>query len=64
MGTNINALVGGQQIDIKDMPQHSIEPESLKQSLVRALPDFGLMIGLIIIFFVGSYMSFLRYDVR
>ena len=51
MGTNINALVGGQQIDIKDMPQHSIEPESLKQSLVRALPDFGLMIGLII----GSY---------
>jgi ABC-type transport system involved in multi-copper enzyme maturation permease subunit len=64
MGTSVQALRGGAQIDISDMPQHSYEPESLNQSMVRALPDYGLMIGLIIVFFVGAYVSFLRYDVR
>lgn len=64
MGTNINTLIGGEQIKLDDMPQHSIEPEGLKTSLARALPDFSLMIVLIIVFFVGSYVSFLRYDVR
>ena len=55
---------GGAQIDISDMPQYSYEPESLSDSMVRALPDFSLMIGLIIVFFIGAYFSFLRYDVR
>ena len=65
MTTSINLQTGQQQmIKLDDMPQHSIEPESLKTSLARALPDFSLMIGLIIVFFVGAYVSFLRYDVR
>jgi ABC-type transport system involved in multi-copper enzyme maturation permease subunit len=64
MGTSITALQGRAQIDITDMPQHSIEPEKLSASLMRALPDFSLMIGLIIVFFVGAYVSFLHYDVR
>lgn len=33
-------------VDLSDMPQHSIEPESLRDSLARALPDFALMIAL------------------
>jgi hypothetical protein len=52
------------RIKIDDMPQFSIEPERLSKSLARALPDFSLMIAMIIIFFVGSYISFLHYDVR
>ena len=64
MGSSIADLQARAQIDISDMPQHAFEPESLNQSMVRALPDFGLMIGLIIVFFVGAYVSFLRYDVR
>ncbi len=64
MGRNINALIGQDQINIDDMPQHSIGPESLSSSLARALPDFGLMIAMIVVFFVGSYVSFLHYDVR
>ena len=59
----VESLLGG-TIDISDMPQLSYEQESLSQSISRALPDFGLMIGLIIVFFIGAYISFLRYDVR
>lgn len=51
-------------VDLSDMPQHVLEPESLRNSIVRALPDFALMIAMTIIFFVGGYVSFLRYDVR
>jgi ABC-type transport system involved in multi-copper enzyme maturation permease subunit len=64
MGSSVQALTGGTQIDISDMPQHSYKPEGLHQTILRALPDFGLMIGLIIVFFVGAYVSFLHYDVR
>jgi ABC-type transport system involved in multi-copper enzyme maturation permease subunit len=55
------------QIDLKvisGMPKNSFEPERLSQSLARTLPDFGLMLAMIVIFFVGAYVSFLRYDVR
>jgi hypothetical protein len=46
------------------MPQLKFEPESLGKSLARTLPDIGLMAVLIIIFFAGAYVSFLKYDVR
>ncbi|MDD8026552.1 MAG: DUF3526 domain-containing protein, partial [Acidobacteriota bacterium] len=52
------------KVSLADMPQHKFEPEILSKSLARILPDFLVMIGLIIIFFVGSYVSFLKYDVR
>jgi len=50
--------------DLSDMPQHEFKPERLSESLSRILPDLGLMVFLIIFFFVGAYISFLRYDVR
>jgi ABC-type transport system involved in multi-copper enzyme maturation permease subunit len=52
------------KVVLDDMPQHKFEPETLSKSLARTLPDFGLMLFLIIIFFAGAYVSFLKYDVR
>jgi ABC-type transport system involved in multi-copper enzyme maturation permease subunit len=56
----------GQQpkLDLSDMPQQEFTPEVLGDSVTRMLPDLFLMVFLIILFFVGAYVSFLRYDVR
>jgi ABC-type transport system involved in multi-copper enzyme maturation permease subunit len=65
LAQSINFQTGEQaKIKVEDMPQHSLAPESLGKSLVRTLPDFVLMVVMIIAFFVGAYVSFLRYDVR
>jgi ABC-type transport system involved in multi-copper enzyme maturation permease subunit len=57
---------GGEQpkLDLSDMPQHEFTPEGFNESITRMLPDLFLMVFLIILFFVGAYVSFLRYDVR
>lgn len=57
---------GGQQtkLDLSDMPQHEFASEGFAESIKRMLPDLFLMLFLIILFFVGAYVSFLRYDVR
>jgi ABC-type transport system involved in multi-copper enzyme maturation permease subunit len=57
---------GGEQpkLDLSDMPQHEFTPEGFSESMKRMLPDLFLMVFLIILFFVGAYVSFLRYDVR
>jgi hypothetical protein len=57
---------GGEQPkpELSDMPQFEFKPERLSESVKRMLPDLVLMVFLIILFFVGSYVSFLRYDVR
>jgi ABC-type transport system involved in multi-copper enzyme maturation permease subunit len=59
-------LSGGEQPkpELGDMPQFEFKPERISESVVRMLPDLVLMVFLIILFFVGSYVSFLRYDVR
>jgi hypothetical protein len=49
---------------LDDMPQHEFIPEKLGDSFKRMLPDLVLMVFLIILFFVGAYVSFLKYDVR
>jgi ABC-type transport system involved in multi-copper enzyme maturation permease subunit len=65
MMRNLNFQTGeAAKVVLDDMPQHKFEPESLNKSLARAIPDFGLMIFLIIVFFTGAYVSFLKYDVR
>jgi ABC-type transport system involved in multi-copper enzyme maturation permease subunit len=50
--------------NLSDMPQHEFIPEGLSDSLKRILPDIILMVFLIILFFVGAFVSFIRYDVR
>jgi ABC-type transport system involved in multi-copper enzyme maturation permease subunit len=59
-------LSGGEQPkpDLSDMPQHEFTPEEFSESITHILPDLFLMVFLIILFFVGAYVSFLRYDVR
>jgi len=52
------------KLDLSDMPQHEFTPEEFSESMVRMLPDLFLMVFLIILFFVGAYVSFIRYDVR
>ncbi len=52
------------RIKIDDMPQHVYQPEWLSRAVVRTIPDFALLVVMIIVFFVGAYVSFLRYDVR
>jgi ABC-type transport system involved in multi-copper enzyme maturation permease subunit len=66
MMQNIDFSGSGQtaKVVLDDMPQHKFEPETLSKSFVRTLPDFGLMLFLIIFFFAGAYVSFLKYDVR
>ena len=50
--------------DLSDMPRYEFSPESLRDSFARALPDFMIMILFIILFSIGAYVSFLKYDVR
>ncbi len=65
MMQSINFTTGeNAKVVLDDMPQHKFEPETLGKSFFRTLPDFGLMIFLIILFFAGAYVSFLKYDVR
>jgi len=64
LNVNKQTLDMGSKPNLDDMPQHKFEPESLAISLSRILPDFGLMVFLIIFFFVGAYISFIKYDVR
>ena len=53
-----------QKPDLSDMPQHEFRPESLRDSFINVIPDFTIMILLIILFFTGAFVSFLSYDVR
>jgi ABC-type transport system involved in multi-copper enzyme maturation permease subunit len=65
MMQNLNFQTGETgKVVLDDMPQHKFEPEGLGKSLARTLPDFGMMLFLIIVFFAGAYVSFLKYDVR
>ena len=66
MMQNINFKNPGEQVkpDIRDMPQHSFAPQTLRDSLMMALPDFIVLTLMILIFFSGAFVSFLRYDVR
>ena len=50
--------------ELSDMPEHSFQSESLKESLSRVIPDFVVMASMILILFAAAYMSFLKYDVR
>ena len=50
--------------NIKDMPEYMFISSSLKNSIRRTLPDLALMLLGAILFFILSYVSFLKYDVR
>jgi ABC-type transport system involved in multi-copper enzyme maturation permease subunit len=65
LGQSINFQTGEQgKINVDDMPQFVYQPEWMSRSFVRTIPDFALLLVMIIVFFVGAYVSFLHYDVR
>jgi len=66
MMKSIDFTAGGQttKVVLDDMPQHRFEAETIGKSLARTIPDFGVMFALIVVFFAGAYVSFLKYDVR
>lgn len=51
-------------IDPTELPAFSYRPISFSQALDRALPDIGLLALFNLVFFAGSVVMFLRYDVR
>ncbi|MFC1555361.1 ABC transporter permease, partial [candidate division KSB1 bacterium] len=64
--SSINMQTGqlGPVDDLESMPKHAFQSVTLKDSILKAKWDFFLMIGLIFVFFVGSYAAFMKYDVR
>jgi ABC-type transport system involved in multi-copper enzyme maturation permease subunit len=52
------------KVVLDDIPAHKFGPETMGKSLARTIPDFGVMLFLIIVFFAGAYVSFLKYDAR
>jgi ABC-type transport system involved in multi-copper enzyme maturation permease subunit len=66
MMQNLDFTGSGQnaKVVLDDMPLHSFAPESLSKSFARTLPDFGLLVVLMLVFFAGAYVSFLKADVR
>ena len=46
------------------MPKYEFTPMSLRDSLSLALPDLIIMVLMVIVLFVGAFVSFLRYDIR
>jgi len=65
MMRNIDMQTGKQsKPELGDMPMHAFQSESLQESLSRALPDFIILLMLVIVFFTGAFVSFLKYDVR
>lgn len=57
-------LTESQDIRISDMPVLEFIPENLNNSVSRMIPDILMLVMLVIVFFTGAYVSFLRYDVR
>lgn len=52
------------EIDVSELPRFEFANVGLKESLADAAIDFGLLILLNLVFFAGSFVAFIKYDVR
>ena len=52
------------KLRLDDMPVFTFRPEGTASRLERALPDLGILLLFNVAFFLGAFVSFLRYDVR
>jgi len=50
-------------LDLRDFPQFIYQP-SVAKSFNRAIPDLALLFFIGVLFFVLSFVTFLKYDVR
>jgi hypothetical protein len=55
---------GGWFLDLRDHPRFVFQEESLKGKLGAALPYWGILGLFNIVFFLGAFAGFMRYDVR
>jgi hypothetical protein len=46
------------------MPRYAAPSVSFGNAFGRSIPDFGILILSILLTFAGSFMAFLRYDMR
>ena len=53
-----------QTLDTSEMPRYSAPVVTVKASLANSILDFGLLGIFIILAFAGSFVAFLRYDMR
>jgi ABC-type transport system involved in multi-copper enzyme maturation permease subunit len=51
-------------LDLQDLPRFTCRPENLIKTLCRALPNMVLLIVINALFFVLSFVGFVRYDIR
>ncbi len=51
-------------LDLRDLPRFSNEPESVVDIAQRVFLDLGLLAIINVLFFLFSFVAFLRYDVR
>ncbi len=52
------------EINPAELPKFNFNPPSLTKTLFASMVDIGLLILFNIIFFVGSYIKFLKFDLR
>jgi len=55
---------GGWFLDLRDHPRFVFQEESLKGKLGAALPYWGILVLFNVVFFLGAFVGFVRYDVR
>jgi len=51
-------------LDISDRPRFNFTEEPLKNRLMAVLPYWGILLFFNVLFFVGAFVKFIRYDVR
>ena len=53
-----------EEIDPRELPSFDFQPAAASNQVNEALPDIGILLLFNLIFFVGAFVAFLRYDVR
>jgi len=63
-GVSIDFGRNDQTLDTSDMPQYTAPVVRPTEAMASSIPDFGILSIFIILAFGGSFMAFLRYDMR
>ncbi len=55
---------GGHFLDLRDHERFMFKEEALRSKLRVVLPYWGILVAFSVVFFVGAFAGFMRYDVR
>jgi len=56
--------VKAEHLNLDDLPRFSFKPESPADTAKRILPGVGLLFFTGVLFFICTFVAFLKYDVR